>query len=259
MVSGLLLAVGFLALLPLSQAGRVLSVGVSVEDSSYSWGSSWSHSFAFSHGSGSWSWSRTWSGTWTGSWSRTWSWHTHSPPTYVSTEYVPYCDPNNPYSSCYSPLPCNPYDPQSPCYAVPTTVSYYSPPTQTIVVTESPPQTIIVTQTLPSTAQVSDFALSVSPPTVSLPPGNFIGSANFTLNLTSVQGWSGDVDFTTSPMPTGVTFSNFPPQFLFTSPIASWDVQVNIGPSAQAGTYAILIVASSGSLAHSAYVTVEVA
>jgi uncharacterized membrane protein len=33
-------------------------------------------------------------------------------------------------------------------------------------------------------------------------------------------------------------------------------VQVNIGPSAQPGSYAILIVASSGSFAHSASVTV---
>jgi hypothetical protein len=161
LVSTLLLVVGFLALLPLSQATAALSMGASVGDSSYSWHSSWSHSFTFSHGSGSWSWSRSWtgswdtgwsrswtswSGTWSGSWSRTWSWRTHSYPGYVSTGYVPYCDPNNPYSPCYSPPPCNPYDPLSPCYAPPTTVSYYPPPTQTIIVTENPTQTIVVTQ-----------------------------------------------------------------------------------------------------------------
>jgi uncharacterized membrane protein len=36
-------------------------------------------------------------------------------------------------------------------------------------------------------------------------------------------------------------------------------VHVNIGPSAQPGNYAILIIASSGSLIHSASVIVEVA
>jgi hypothetical protein len=98
--------------------------------------------------------------------------------------------------------------------------------------------------------------LSVSPSTVSLPAGNFVGSTDFTLNLTSIQGWKGSVDFTTSLLPSGITFSNFPSQFSFSSPIASWDVQVNIGPSAQPGSYPILVVASSGSLAYSTYVTV---
>jgi uncharacterized membrane protein len=46
---------------------------------------------------------------------------------------------------------------------------------------------------------------------------------------------------------------------LISSPIASWDVQVNIGPSAQAGNYEILIVASSGTLAHSTTLTVDIA
>jgi hypothetical protein len=94
--------------------------------------------------------------------------------------------------------------------------------------------------------------------TVSLPPGNFVGSTDFTLNLTSIEGWRGNIDFTTSLLPTGITFPNFPSQFSFNSPTASWDVQVNIDPSAQPGSYVILIVASSGTLAHSIWITIQV-
>lgn len=260
-ITGLLLAVTFLALMPLSPASTVLATAASAQSSSHSYSrhSSWNPSYTYSHRSGSWSWSRTWSMTW----SRTWSRRTHSYPTYTSTEYVPApipaCDPNNPFSSCYSPPPCNPYDPLSSCYVPPTTIPSYSPPTQTIVVTESSLQTVIVTQPLSTTAQGPDFALSISPSTVSLPPGNFVGSTDFTLTLTSIQEWRDGIDFTTSPLPSGITFSNLPSQFSFSSSTAGWVVHVNIGPSAQPGNYAILIIASSGSLIHSASVIVEVA
>ena len=257
-ISGLLLAVSFLALMPLSPASTVLSAAASAESSSHShsWHSSWNPSYTYSHRSGSWTWSMTWSRTWGTTWSRTWSSRTHSYPIYTSTEYVAVCDPNNPFSPCYSPPQCNPYDPLSPCYVPPTTITSYSSPTQTFVATESSPQTVVVSQPLSTTAQGADFALSAFPSTVSLPPGNFVGSTDFTLNLASIQGWKGPIDFTTSLLPPGITFSNFPSQSSFSSPTASWDVQVNIGPSAQPGSYAILIVASSGSFAHSASVTV---
>ena len=275
-ISGLLLIVSFLALMSLSSATTVLGIAVLPQSPSYvqSWDSSWnpshSHShrsgswtwnpsYSHSHRSGSWTWSRTWSRSWSRTWTswsmtwgRTWSWHTHYHPIYTSTEYAPApvpCDPNNPYSPCYSPAPCNPYDPQSPCYVPPPTITSYSPPTQTIV----------VSQTLYATAQGPDFVLSVSPSTVSLPPGDFIGSTDFTLSLISTQGWSGVIDFTTSTLPPGITFSNLPSQFSFSSPTASWDVHVNIAPPAQAGTYEILIVASSGTLAHGTSLTVDVA
>jgi len=278
-ISGLLLAVSFLALMSFSSVSTALGTAVSRQNPSYvrSGHSSWNPSYTHSHRSGSWTWSRTWTGpsmtwsrswsrtwtSWSNTWSRTWSWRTHSHPIYTSTEYVPppfpTCDPNNPYSPCYSSPPCNPYDPQSPCYVPSPTITSYSPPTQTIVVTESPLQTVIASQTLYTTAQGPDFALNVSPSTVSLPPGNFIGSTDFTLSLTSIQGWTGDIYFTTSTLPPGVTFSNLPSQFSFSSPAASWDVQVNIGPPAQAGSYVILIVASSGTLAHGTLLTVDVA
>ena len=256
-ITGLLLAVSFLALMPLSPVHTVLGTVASIQNSSYShsWHSSWNPSYTYSHSSGSWTWSGTWSRTWSMTWSGTWSRHTHSYPTYTNT-YSPPCDPNNPFSPCYSPPPCNPYYPLSPCYVPPTTITYYSSPTQTVVVTQSPSQTVVVTQPFSTTAQPTDFALSIYPSTVSLPAGNFVGSTNFVLNLTSIQGWKGPVDFTTSTLPPGITLLNFPSQFSFSSPTALWHVQVNIGPSAQPGSYPILIVASSGTLADSAYVTV---
>jgi hypothetical protein len=266
-ISGLLLAVSFLGLMSLSPLSTVLGTSASAySHSTWTWNPSYTHSRRSGSWtwSGTWSWTGTWSRTWTWNptWSRTWSWHIHSYPIYTSMEYAPPpipCDPNNPYSPCYSPAsPCNPYNPLSPCYVQPTTTISYPPPTQTIVVTQSPVQTF-VTQTYPTTGQAPDFALSISPSTVSLPPGDFVGSTDFTLNLTSIQGWRGDIDFTTSLLPPGITFSNLPSQFSFSSPIASWDVQVNIGPSAQTGDYAILIVASSGTLAHSTSLTVDVA
>lgn len=249
-ISVLLLVVSVLVLMPFSQVSTAFGTDVSWQSYSYSY--SWSRSYTHSHGSGSW----TWSGTWT-SWSGTWSRRTHTHPTYTSTVYI--CDPNDPYSPCYSAPPCNPYDPLSPCYAPPTSVTTYFVPTQTTVVTEGPLQTSVITQTLSVPAQGPGFDLSVSPSTVSLPTGDFVGSTDFTLNLTSIQGWGGDIYFTTSSLPLGITFSNLPAQYSLSSPAVSWDVQVNIGPSAQPGTYLILIVASSGTFAQSASLTVDVA
>ena len=252
-ISGLFLTVSFLALISFSRTSVVLGTAVPTPSSSYQNSGllSWNASYTHSHRSGSWTWNQTWTG-WSSTWSRTWSWRTHSYPTYTSTEYA--CDPNDPYSPCYS-NPCNPYDPLSPCYVSPTTITSYFFTTQTIVVTAAPLQTVLVTQSV----QSSDFALNVSPSTVSLPPGNFVGSTDFTLNLTSIQGWTGGINITTSPLPSGVSFSNFPSQFFLGSSTSSWEVQVNIGPSAQAGSYTVLIVASSGTLAHSTSLIVEVA
>ena len=254
-VSGLLLAVSFLVLMPFFPMSTVS--GTAVAPQSYSYSYSWNPSFTHSHGSGSWTWSGTWT-SWSTSWSRTWSHHTHTYPTYTTTAYI--CDPNDPYSPCYSYPPCNPYDPLSPCYAPPAPVTTYYLPTQTTtVITEAQLQTTVTTQTISVPAQGPSFALSVSPSIVSLPAGDFVGSTDFTLNLTSVQGWTGAVYFTTSPLPPGITFSNLPSQFSLTSPAVSWDVQVNIGPPVQPGTYTILIVASSGTFAQSISLSVEAA
>ena len=103
-----------------------------------------------------------------------------------------------------------------------------------------------------------DFALSVAPSTASLPRDDFVGSTVLTLNLTSISGWQGGVQFTTSQLPAGVTLSYMPVAYSFDTPSASWNVEVNIAASAQAGSYQIQITATSGSLTHTASITVQV-
>jgi hypothetical protein len=100
--------------------------------------------------------------------------------------------------------------------------------------------------------------LSVAPSTASLPMNDFVGSTDLTLTLTSIGGWGGSVQFTTSQLPRGVTLSYMPSAYSFDTPFASWNVGVNIAASAQAGSYQIEITATSGPLIHTASITVQV-
>ena len=109
------------------------------------------------------------------------------------------------------------------------------------------------------TLQNPDFAMSVSSPTVYLPPNDFIGSTEFTLNVTSIEGWSGDLSFVTAPLPNGITLSNLPSTYSLSTPHASWTIGVTIGASPAAGDYTVFIIATSGSLIHDATVTIQVA
>jgi hypothetical protein len=106
--------------------------------------------------------------------------------------------------------------------------------------------------------QTPNFALSAAPSTVFLPADNYVGTTDFTLNLTSIGGWRGNVQFTTSQLPAGVTLSYMPSAFSFDTSFALWDVEVNIAASAQAGSYTIEITATSGSLIQTTSVTIEV-
>jgi hypothetical protein len=106
--------------------------------------------------------------------------------------------------------------------------------------------------------QSPDFALSVAPSTVLLPQDDFVGSTGFTLTLTSISGWRGDVQFTTSHLPPGVTLSDVPTAYSFDTSFTSWNVAINIAASAQAGSYTVEITATSGSLIHTASITVQV-
>ena len=118
--------------------------------------------------------------------------------------------------------------------------------------------TTFSTPTPPTPPQNFDFALSVAPSAVSLPPDVFVGSTGFTLTLTSISGWRGSVQFNTSQLPAGVTLSYMPAAYSLDTPFASWNIEVNIAASAQAGSYPIEIIATSGSLTYSVSVTVEV-
>ncbi len=106
--------------------------------------------------------------------------------------------------------------------------------------------------------QNPNFALSITPSTVFLPQDVFIGSTSFTLTLTSISGWNGSIQFTTSQLPAGVTLSFMPSAYSLDTPYASWNVIVNIAASARPGSYPIEITATSGPLIQTAYVTVLV-
>jgi hypothetical protein len=92
-----------------------------------------------------------------------------------------------------------------------------------------------------------------------LPPNDFIGSTNFVLTVTSVGGWNGQIQFTTSASPQGITISNLPPPtYLLNSRSAAWSVQVTIDASAKTGSYPLVISGLSGSITHSTVVTINV-
>lgn len=274
MVSVLLLMVCFLALIPLSTANTTTRTWSSRDLSStyaHTWQSTrtWTWSRTWSN-----TWSRTWSNTWHTSWSRTWSqtWskRTQIYPTYTSTEYVPYppailgCDPSDPYcNGYYSPGYVPPQTPNPWCYPNNPYCNVY-PPVETATVSPLPSQTVVTTQLTSQAVMFTqtvgpDFSLSADPSTVSLPPNDFIGSTNFVLTVTSVGGWSGQVQFTTSPLPQGITLSNLPPAtYQLNSPIAGWNVQVTIDASAITGSYLIVITGLSGSFISSVAVTIGV-
>ena len=118
---------------------------------------------------------------------------------------------------------------------------------------------LVTTTTIPTAQAVNpDFALSVSTPVVYLPPGDFVGTTSFTLTVTGIGGWSGPLQFTTSSLPAGIALFNMPWRYWLNSAIASWYVQVAIGPSVWSGSYPLVVTAISGSIVHSTLVTIIV-
>jgi hypothetical protein len=118
--------------------------------------------------------------------------------------------------------------------------------------------TITVSSSAMTQTVAPDFALTISPSTVVLPPGTFQGTASFTMTLTSLEGWLGLVRFSTTPLPAGLTLSNMPTSYSL-SQQASWLVAVNFAGSTPPGDYMLTITATSGPLSQTAAVTIEVA
>jgi hypothetical protein len=131
-------------------------------------------------------------------------------------------------------------------------------PSFSATTTSTTSSTTFSTPAPPTPPQNLDFALTVAPSAVYLPPDVFAGSTGFTLTLTSISGWRGNVQFNTSQLPAGVTLSYMPSTYSLDTPFASWNVEVNIIAPVQAGSYPIEITATSGSLTYAASVTVEV-
>ncbi|MGA3108415.1 MAG: hypothetical protein ABSD99_03015 [Candidatus Bathyarchaeia archaeon] len=106
--------------------------------------------------------------------------------------------------------------------------------------------------------QSPGFTLRVAPATVFLHPGDFAGSTDFRLSLTSLRSWRGSVQFTTSKLPPGLTVSNMPSTYALDTPSVSWNVELNIAAPAQPGSYVIEITAVSGHLIQTVSVTILV-
>jgi hypothetical protein len=98
----------------------------------------------------------------------------------------------------------------------------------------------------------SDFSFSVSPASQTVTAGS---GTSYTATVGAVNGFSGAVTFTTSGLPTGASAS-FNPTSVSGSGTAT--VSVSTSSSTPAGTYAITCTGTSGSLTHSATVTLVV-
>jgi hypothetical protein len=99
---------------------------------------------------------------------------------------------------------------------------------------------------------VPDFAVSATPASNTVTPGS---SANYTVNVTSTGGFSSQIGFTISGLPTGATAS-FNPTSVTGS--GSSTLTVNTTSSTSLGTYPLTIAATSGNLVHTASVNLVV-
>src|SRR6266699_435009 len=115
----------------------------------------------------------------------------------------------------------------------------------------------IISHTASFTLQISDFAISASPSTVSLTLAG--SSASSTVTVASNAGFSSAVSLAASASPSGPVVSVWPTSVtpsLGGSSISTLDISAG---GAAPGTYAVTVTGTSGSLVHSTTVTVTVA
>jgi len=101
-----------------------------------------------------------------------------------------------------------------------------------------------------------DFSISASPTTLKIVQGD---SGTSMITITSINGFSAAVSLSISGLPSGVTAS-FDPASV-TPPAdgsASSTLTVNVGATATAGTYTLVVTGTSGELAHSVNISLEV-
>ena len=97
-----------------------------------------------------------------------------------------------------------------------------------------------------------DFSVSASPPSQNVAPGN---SANYSVAVNAVNGFTGSVTFAASGLPAGATAS-FNPSSVNGS--GSSTMTVNTTSLTPTGTYPITITATSGTLQHTTQVSLIV-
>jgi uncharacterized membrane protein len=103
-------------------------------------------------------------------------------------------------------------------------------------------------------ATTPDFTPSVSPSSASTVPG---GAVSYTVSVSPVNGFSGDVSLTLSGLPQGQASWSISPAVI-AGGSGSAQLTVSTATSIAAGTYPLTITAASGATVHSAAVTLVV-
>ncbi|MBZ5522515.1 MAG: hypothetical protein LAP21_09775, partial [Acidobacteriia bacterium] len=96
-----------------------------------------------------------------------------------------------------------------------------------------------------------DFTLTAAPASVSADQGT---NANYTATVTPLNGFTGTVDLTVAGLPTGAT-ATFTPASLASGNSA---LAIAVGSATPAGSYPLTITGTSGTLTHTANVTLVV-
>ncbi len=114
------------------------------------------------------------------------------------------------------------------------------------------PSVATFVQMVPVVAQ-PDFSVAATPSSRTIPPGT---GTSYSASVTPSNGFSGNVTFSVSGLPSGAT-ATFSPSSVTGS--GSSTLSVNTSSSTPAGSYTLTISATSGSLTHTAQVTLVVA
>ena len=99
----------------------------------------------------------------------------------------------------------------------------------------------------------ADFSLSATPSSYTVGPGT---AASYTVNVLALNGFGGNVSFSVTGLPSGAT-----PTFMPASVVGSGSSTLSISTSSStpAGSYSLTITGTSGTLTHTAQVTLVVA
>jgi len=114
------------------------------------------------------------------------------------------------------------------------------------------PSVATFVQMLPVPPQ-PDFSVAATPSSQTIPPGT---GTSYTVSVASSNGFNANVTFNVSGLPSGAT-ATFNPSSVTGS--GSSTMSVNTSSSTPAGSYPLTITATSGSLTHTAQVTMVVA
>jgi len=125
--------------------------------------------------------------------------------------------------------------------------------TYTLTITATSGTLTHTTQVKLAVAAVADFSIAATPSSQTVSGGN---STSYTVSVTPSNGFTGNVSFSVSELPTGATAS-FAPTSVPGS--GSSTLTLNTSSSTPTGTYTLTITATSGTLTHTTQVKLAVA